>query len=107
MNDLTITTRQHSDRTVVTVAGEMDLDSCPALEEATLVIPLDGKTLHLEMSGVSFMDSVGLNLLLKLRRRLLAEGGRLLVTGLQSQPASVLRLTETDALLTPDAAQAA
>ncbi|TQE32832.1 STAS domain-containing protein [Streptomyces ipomoeae] len=40
------------------------------------------------MSGVSFMDSVGLNLLLKLRRRLLAEGGQLLVTGLQSQPAS-------------------
>ncbi|MEV5439572.1 STAS domain-containing protein [Streptomyces sp. NPDC052682] len=107
MNDFTVTTQQHADRTVVTVAGEMDLDSCPALEEATLVIPLAGKTLHLEMSGVSFMDSVGLNLLLNLRRRLLAEGGRLLITDLQTQPASVLRLTETDALLTPDAAQAA
>jgi anti-anti-sigma factor len=59
------------------------------------------------MSGVSFMDSVGLNLLLKLRHRLLAEGGHLLITGLQTQPASVLHLTETDTLLTPDAAQAA
>jgi anti-anti-sigma factor len=107
MKDPTITTQQHADHTVVTVAGEIDLASCSALEEATLVIPRDGKTLHLEMSGVSFMDSAGLNLLLKLRRRLLAEGSRLLVTGLQSQPASVLRLTETDTLLTPDAAQAA
>ncbi|MEU0009382.1 STAS domain-containing protein [Streptomyces sp. NPDC006314] len=107
MNDLTLTTQQHSDRTVITVAGEIDLASCPALEDATLVIPLDGKTLHLEMSGVSFMDSTGLNLLLKLRRRLLAEGGQLLITGLQTQTASVLRLTETDTLLTPDAAQAA
>ncbi|MEU0061276.1 STAS domain-containing protein [Streptomyces sp. NPDC006334] len=53
------------------------------------------------------MDSTGLNLLLKLRRRLLAEGGRLLVTGLQAQPAHLLRLTETDTLLTPAAAQAA
>jgi anti-sigma B factor antagonist/stage II sporulation protein AA (anti-sigma F factor antagonist) len=53
------------------------------------------------------MDSVGLTLLLKLRRRVLAEGGRLLLTGLQSQPASVLRLTETDTLLTPDATRAA
>jgi anti-anti-sigma factor len=107
MNGLTVTTRQHADSTVITVAGEMDLDSCPALEGATLSIPLAGKTLHLEMSGVSFMDSVGLTLLLKLRRRVLAEGGRLLLTGLQSQPASVLRLTETDTLLTPDATRAA
>ncbi|MEU2289139.1 STAS domain-containing protein [Streptomyces sp. NPDC013178] len=107
MNNLTVTTQQHDDRSVVTVAGEIDFASCPALEEATMVIPLDGKTLHLEMSEVSFMDSTGLNLLLKLRRRLLAEGGHLLVTGLQTQPASVLRLTATDTLLTPDAAQAA
>ncbi|MEV5439550.1 STAS domain-containing protein [Streptomyces sp. NPDC052682] len=107
MKDLTVTTHQHADRTVVTVAGEMDLDSCPALEAATLVIPLGGKTLQLEMSGVSFMDSVGLNLLLKLRRRLVAQGGRLVVTGLQRQPASVLRLTETDALLTSEATQVA
>ncbi|MFI8194841.1 STAS domain-containing protein [Streptomyces sp. NPDC085946] len=107
MHNLTVTTHQHTDRTVLTVAGEMDLASCPALKEATLVIPLDGKTLHLEMSGVSFMDSSGLNLLIKLRRRLVAEGGQLLVTGLQHQPASVLRLTGADALLTPDVARAA
>jgi anti-anti-sigma factor len=106
MNELTVTTQHHSDRTVVTVAGEMDLASCPTLEEATLIIPLDGKTLQLEISGVPFMDSAGLNLLLKLRRRLVAEGGRLFITGLQTQPAGVLRLTETDTLLTPDAAHA-
>ncbi|MEV5321575.1 STAS domain-containing protein [Streptomyces sp. NPDC052687] len=106
MNDLTVTTHQHADRTVIAVAGEMDLASCHTLEEATLIIPLDGKTLHVEMSGVSFMDSTGLNLLLKLRRRLMAEGGRLLVTGLRDQPASVLRVTEADTLLTPDVAHA-
>ncbi|MER7577461.1 STAS domain-containing protein [Streptomyces sp. NPDC126514] len=100
MNYLTVTTHHHSDRTVITVAGEMDAASCPALDEATLVI-LSGKTLHLEMSQVSFMDCAGLNFLLKLRRRLLTEGGQLNVTGLQRQPASVLRLTKTDTLLTP------
>lgn len=100
MNSLTVTTQHHPDSYVITVAGEMDLDSCPALEEATLGIPLDGKTLRLEMSGVSFMDSAGLNLLLKLRHRLLAKGSRLLVTGLQDQPTRVLRMTGTEALLT-------
>jgi anti-sigma B factor antagonist len=108
MNGLTVRTHQHADGTVITVAGEIDLGSCPLLEEATPVTPLAGKTLRLEMSGVSFMDSAGLNYLLKLRQRLLTEGGRLLVAGLQGQPMSVLRLTGVDALLmTAQAAQPA
>lgn len=106
MNDFTVTVEQHPDRTVVSVTGEIDLDALPALREATFVIPLGG-TLHMDMSGVSFMDSSGLNLLLGLRRRLLAEGSRLLVTNLQSQPAGVLQVTETYELLTAEHSSAA
>jgi anti-sigma B factor antagonist len=103
MSQLTVATQHHDDSTVITVAGEIDLASCTVLEEAAHTAPLDGGNLHLEMSGVSFMDSTGLTLLLKLRHRLLAEGGRLCVTGLQEQPASVLHLTQTYSLLVPDA----
>lgn len=106
MKQLTVVTRHHADSTVITVAGEMDLASCPALEEAVLVVSPGGRTLHLEMSGVSFMDSTGLTFLLRLRQCLLAEGGRLRVTGLQDQPASVLRLTQTYPLLVTDATAA-
>ncbi len=106
MNDLTVTTRQHAECRSVIAVGEIDLASCPALEDATLGMVLDSRMLHLEMSGVSFMDSAGLNLLLRLRRLLLSEGGRLLVTGMQTQPLSVLRLTGTDTLLLPDTATA-
>ncbi|MET7757987.1 STAS domain-containing protein [Streptomyces sp. NPDC005389] len=106
MNNLTVATQHHADSTVITVAGEIDLATCPLLGEATIV-PLTGKTLHLDMSEVSFMDSAGLNLMLKLRRRLLAEGSRLSVTGLQDQPASVLHLTQTYPLLVTDVAAAA
>ncbi|MER6076455.1 hypothetical protein ABT187_48785 [Streptomyces sp. NPDC001817] len=35
MNALTVVTRLHTDRTVITVSGEMDLQTCPALAEAT------------------------------------------------------------------------
>ncbi|WP_055489088.1 STAS domain-containing protein [Streptomyces sp. TP-A0356] len=104
MNDLTVITQQYAESTVITVAGAVDLKTCPALVRATLVIPLGGKTLQLDLSRVSFMDSSGLNLLLQLRRRLLAEGGRLVVTGLQKQPARLLHLTETYELLIPDTA---
>ncbi|MGW7054765.1 STAS domain-containing protein [Streptomyces sp. NPDC054887] len=105
MKAFTVTAEQHPDLTMLTVAGEMDLQTIPALEEAALVVPLGGKTLHLELSGVSFVDSSGLNLLLRLRHRMRSDGGHLVVSGLQEQPASLLRLTETYELLTaPDKA---
>jgi anti-sigma B factor antagonist len=46
------------------------------------------------------MDSSGLNLLLRLRRRMLTEAGHLVVTGLQEQAADLLRLTGTYELFT-------
>ena len=98
MRDFTVTTAHHPDGTFVTVCGEMDLDTCPQVEEATTVLPVGDKTLCLDLSGVSFIDSMGLNMLLRLRRRIRADGGRLVLTGLQVQPAEVLRLTETYAL---------
>ncbi|MGV9563503.1 STAS domain-containing protein [Streptomyces sp. NPDC003480] len=107
MNDLTLTTQQHPDGTVITVAGEIDLNTCSALARAALNVPLGGKTLRLEMSGVSFMDSTGLNLLLQLRGRLHAEGGRLVLTGLQDQAARLLHLTGTYDLLVSDTSSAA
>lgn len=100
MTDFAVLTQQYADRTVITVAGEIDLGSCPELVRATLATPLGGRMLQVDVTGVPFMDSSGLNLLLQLRRRLLAEGGRLLVTGLQHQPARLLLLTETYDLLT-------
>ncbi|MFI1539713.1 STAS domain-containing protein [Streptomyces anandii] len=106
MNDFTMTTQQHPDRTVITVSGEMDLRTCPELAQAAFVVPLSGRTLHLDLSGVSFMDSSGLNLLVLLRRRLQAEDGRFAVAGLQAQPARLLELTETYELLTADAPDA-
>ncbi|WP_051789874.1 STAS domain-containing protein [Streptomyces sp. NRRL S-1022] len=106
MSDFTVLTQQHPDCTLITVRGEMDLQSCPQLARAAAIIPLGDKPLCLDLSGVSFMDSSGLNLLVMLRRRLHAEGGRLAVTGLQSQPARLLQITETYDLFAADSGQA-
>ncbi|GEK00351.1 STAS domain-containing protein [Streptomyces sp. ATE26] len=105
MDDLTVIARRHPEHTVITVAGELDLETCPVLAQAAFAEPLGGMTLHLELSGVSFMDSSGLNLLLQLHQRLDGEGGRLLVSGLQDQPARVLHLTGAYAVLVADTAE--
>ncbi|MFD8807233.1 STAS domain-containing protein [Streptomyces sp. NPDC059597] len=106
MDNLTVVTQQYHDRTVITVAGEMDLHTCPALRDATSVIPPDDKALHLEMSGVSFMDSSGINLLLQLHLRLLGEGRQLVIDGLRDQPTQVLLLTGAYDVLVPSSAAA-
>ncbi|MFJ6581220.1 STAS domain-containing protein [Streptomyces sp. NPDC091368] len=101
MSDLNLTTHEDSQCTVITVAGELDLTSCPALEDATCLALADGSSLRLDMSGVTFMDSSGLNLLLALRRRLIADGNRLELTGVGEAPMRVLTLTGADTLLLP------
>ncbi|MFE0389620.1 STAS domain-containing protein [Streptomyces bungoensis] len=85
----------------------MDLHACTELAEAAAIILLGGKTLHLDLWGVPFMDSSGLNLLIQLRRRLHAESGHLAISGLQSQPARLLQLTEAYGLFTVEASTAA
>ncbi|MFG3345702.1 STAS domain-containing protein [Streptomyces sp. NPDC048018] len=99
MSDLILTTREDADRMVITVSGEMDLASCPTLERATRVAPSSGTPLCLDMSGVTFMDSSGLNFLLILQRRLREAGSPLVLTGLQEGPKRVLALTGADAVL--------
>lgn len=100
MKTFTVTVERLSGLTLITVTGELDLLTLPAVEDAAVAVPFGGKVLHVDLSGVSFMDSSGLNLLLRLRRRMREESGCLVVSGLQEQPAGLLRLTETYELLT-------
>ncbi|MER6788441.1 STAS domain-containing protein [Streptomyces sp. NPDC000658] len=100
-----MTTQHHPTRTVITVAGDMDLRTHPHLAQAASLVPAHCTTLEMDLSGVSFMDSSGLNLFLLLRRRLQAQGGRLTVTGLRRQPRHLLALTGTRRLLTADTAE--
>ncbi|WP_228974421.1 STAS domain-containing protein [Streptomyces sp. DH12] len=100
----TVVVTHHPQSTVIAVTGEMDLTTCPRVDEACTVLPVGGKTLRLDLSGVPFMDSTGLNLLLRLRRRVRDDGSRLVLAGLQPQPRHLLHLTEAYALFETTAA---
>jgi anti-sigma B factor antagonist len=51
------------------VAGEMDLATVPQLHDALMVVLRDGEphVIHVDLSGVTFMDSTGINELVHLR----------------------------------------
>ncbi|MGW4439621.1 STAS domain-containing protein [Streptomyces sp. NPDC004596] len=82
---------QHN-RVVITVAGELDFDTCPRITQATDAVSIRDRTLCLDMAGVSFMDASGLALLQSLHRHSEAQGGALELSGLQAQPRRVMEL---------------
>lgn len=69
-----------SDRVLLTITGEIDLASAPQLRDVALEA-LRGSpgALHLDMSAVTFMDSIGLHVLLATKRRADLAGVRLLL----------------------------
>ena len=63
---------------VITVAGEVDIATSPALRDACLEAVNDGAgDVGLDLDGVTFLDSSGISVLVQARQRLAASGRRL------------------------------
>jgi anti-sigma B factor antagonist len=63
-DSITTLVADHDGVSVVSVSGEIDLVTAPALEEAIAAVVTDGpKALVIDLSGVDFLGSVGLKIL--------------------------------------------
>ncbi|MEU9382867.1 STAS domain-containing protein [Streptomyces sp. NPDC048279] len=71
------------------VAGDMDLATVSVLEHTVDAALGDHRTVILDLTGVAFCDSSGLNTLIRLRRRAQDSGGRLI---LAAPPPQMMRL---------------
>jgi anti-anti-sigma factor len=90
---------QSGEVTVASITGEMDLASVPLLE--SLLDPLppsDGSVVVLDLVGVTFLDSSGLSLLVRLNRRIVAGAGHLRLV-CSAPTLRLLRLTGMDQVL--------
>ncbi|MFF5504999.1 STAS domain-containing protein [Streptomyces roseolus] len=86
----------------VRLSGEIDLDTAEELETVlTAALSLGGRgaPVTLDMSGVSFCDSSGLNALLHARLLATARRSRLSVVAASAQVARLLARTHTGGLL--------
>lgn len=74
--DLVLQTRQEGGATVVTAAGEIDVFTAPDLDEALTAVLSRGATkIVMDLSGVTFLDSTGLGVLVKCLKQARGAGG--------------------------------
>jgi anti-sigma B factor antagonist len=93
---LTIDVRQEQGHTIVTAAGEIDISTVTRLRERLFEIAASGRPLVVDLSQVSFIDSVGLSMLVGTANRAAAHGGSLQVVCARPKIGQLLRLTGLD-----------
>jgi anti-sigma B factor antagonist len=102
---LTIETVPGEGRVSLRVMGEIDLSTAPLLRETALrAMRHYSPTLDIDLSGVPFMDSTGLEVLLATRRRAELAGGRLRLISPTHAVTRVIQVTGLTRLLEIDAA---
>ncbi|MBB5956854.1 anti-sigma B factor antagonist [Saccharothrix tamanrassetensis] len=91
--DLQVRSEVRGGWTVVAVSGELDADTVPVLSDHLEETP-GARLVVLDLSGVPFMDTTGLSLMLDWHRRLDGAGGQFRMASLQPSVHKLFRLTE-------------
>jgi anti-sigma B factor antagonist len=99
--ELKVTTRSRGDHTVISVAGEIDLYTAPRLQsELVAAMKENPARLIVDMSGVDFCDSTGINVLLAAHRDARERGAELQLAGPGSATRKVLQVTGLESVFT-------
>jgi anti-anti-sigma factor len=81
------------DQLIVTVAGEIDLDTAPVLRDALCDAVEWNPTVCCDLSGVTFFSAAGVSALLAAYHRAASAGTRLTVRGAHGITERVLRIS--------------
>ena len=93
---LTIEVRQGHGHAIVTAAGEIDISTVTRLRERLFELAASGHPLVVDFDQVSFIDSVGLAMLVGTANRAAAHGSSLQVACAPPKIRQLLRLTGLD-----------
>ena len=99
--DLVLSTRRVDDLAIVSVGGEVDLETASQLGDHALEALRDvSPHVLLDLTDVTFMDSTGLKVLLSIQRRADLAGGSFAVAGASRSVRKILTLTGLDQTFT-------
>lgn len=89
-----------SGATRISIVGELDIISAPELRAAVDDL-LAGKPARVEvdLSALRLLDSSGVGALVSLYKRVSAQGGQVIMSGLRDQPLAIFRLLRLDRVL--------
>jgi len=93
---LTVEVRHEQGYTIVTAAGEIDISTVTRLRERLFEAAASGASLVVDLDQVSFIDSVGLAVLVGTANRAAASGGRLQVACARPKIRQLVRLAGLD-----------
>jgi len=92
--EVSVTSRPSGERTVVNVAGEIDVYTAPVLrEELAALIDAEHTQIVVDLTAVPFMDSTGLGVLVGALKKVKTLGGDLRLVIDQEKVLKVFRIT--------------
>jgi anti-sigma B factor antagonist len=85
---------------VVAVAGEVDAVTVPQFRDALMrQVPVAGRRMVVDLSGLEFMDTSAIHVLVSVNNRVMAGDGLLVLAGAQPVVARVLSLAGADEVM--------
>ena len=100
--ELKVTTRPQGEYVVMSVQGEIDLYTVPRLQRelANALASGDAVRLIVDLSGVDFCDSTGVNVLLAAHRQAREKGGDLELAAPRPAVRKILQVTGLETVFT-------
>lgn len=83
---------------VLAISGEVDVYSAPAFRERIFQMLASDPSLVIDLTGLSFIDSTGLGVLVAGRNRALEHGGAVAFVCTQDRVLKLLRITGLDSV---------
>lgn len=100
--ELKVSTRSQGGRTIMSLGGEIDLYTAPRLHGELVTVLSGGAPAQIvvDMSGVDFCDSTGMNVLLAAHRRAREQGGDLELAAPRPAVRKILQVTGLESVFT-------
>jgi anti-sigma B factor antagonist len=88
-----ISVTQVQQAAVITLEGDLDASTAPEAEAQILPLAESGSKIALDMTGVPYMSSAGLRMLLATYRAIAGKGGKVVLVGLSVDLQDTMSLT--------------
>jgi anti-sigma B factor antagonist len=101
--ELNVSSRSRVDHAIVIVSGEIDLYTAPRLHSelaAVIASAAPASRVIIDLSGVEFCDSTGMNVLLSCLRQVQERGGELELAAPRPAVRKILQVTGLDSVFT-------